>query len=411
MLFILKLLCSILIISNRIAIKTASSVDWCSIYSNQCQTCTNQVISCNSINTTNETNNMTLTFGSQTHSITLTHFETFDSLNFTSSTNLNRLVSLNLTSNNIVSIDDEENAAGLLLRQASNLVNLNLANNSLRNTFQFDSPLLCSLKNLTSLDLAQNHLENVDYRHKCSALSHLTSLNLKSNKLKTMSVTFLQKLSEWRANNRNFTVWLGGNEFRCNCVLLPFFKFLRANPSIVADVDTIVCSNESSWSTSLAFNRRRVIDSNLDHICDHTTTITTNFPKMKSTWKWKTTNFSIIPVHYSRGNVNSRTLLIFVVCSFLFGCCVLLLVKPKCFCLKNKQQQQHHPHLQLQQDDDLTLGQTSTASNRTLILADDDDQRPQKRLTYLFKVQILFYYKYLFSKRDLKYFFFNLKEL
>ena len=394
MLFILKLFCSILIISNRVAINKASNVDWCSVYSNKCQVCTNKVISCNNINNTSEINNMTLSFDSQTHSITLTHFKTFDSLNVTLS-NLKSLVSLNLTSNNIDSIDDENaSTLSLLLRQAPNLLNLNLANNSLRNTFQFDSPLLCSLKNLTSLNLAQNHLEKLDYLQKCTSLSHLTLLNLKSNKLKILSVTFLQKLSEWRANNRNFTVWLGGNEFRCNCVLLPFFKFLRVNPSIVADVDTITCSNESSWSTSLAFNRR-VIDSNLDHICDHTTT--TNLPKIRSTWKWKTTNYSIIPVHYSRGHVNSRTLLIFVVCSFLFGCCVLLLVKPKFFCLKNKQQQQqldhnhHHHHQQLQQEDDFSLGQTLSASNRTLILDDNDDQRrPQKRFIYLFKVNILF---------------------
>jgi hypothetical protein len=368
MLFIIILSFKIVIVQ----IKFTNSIrfEWCSIYASKCQICNNQTISCNNSNNNHMTYLDFSSFNSHVQSITLMN-GFFNSSKFTN-VSLNSLERLNLVANRISSIDNS------FLNQAPNLVELNLANNLLDT---FNGTSICQLQNLAYLNLEGNLIERVDFLNKkqpCS-LYKLNVLNLKSNKLRSLSVNFLNRLNELRASNNNFTVMLSGNEFRCNCALLPFLKFLRQKSSanIVTDIDLIRCGNDS-WSLKL---NKSVLDINLDHICDHTpslTTTTTTTTKQKMltqpTWIWKTTYFSIITTN--RGHISSRSLSIFVVCSFLFGCCLLLLVRPRCNRAKKQETTDETENDALRQ-----------TSYRNLIRAEGDSViGRRKRIDYFFKV-------------------------
>ena len=314
----------IILLNNQANAQITTSIhentDWCLNYSNKCQICNEQTISCNNINMTLES---PFNLSPFTRSISLAQNRLFSlDFSFASNTSLLTLEHLNLAENSIRTIETNR-----FFEQMPNLQQLILANNSLKSFSNQKDDILCTLNKLSTLNLENNQIEQIDFSNDCIHNSNLNSLNLKANKLKNLNANFINKLKLLRARNVNFTVMLGSNEFKCNCGLLSFYRFLKENQNytrpIVTDFSEVKC--DDTWSLKL---NQKLIDSNLEQICDHTSQWTTLNPA----WRWKTTHFTIISTN--RAHMNPKTLFIFVVATFLFGCCVLLLVKPKFINLK-----------------------------------------------------------------------------
>ena len=134
---------------------------------------------------------------------------------------------------------------------------LNLSNN------QIDMQMKESLKQISSLDLSYNGLTDNDldkpwwYQLKYH-FPDLTRLNLRHNKLESVSNQMIQMWNE----TRDLKLVLGGNPWRCSCSERPMLNFLMTSWSRIEDYNEILCNSGD-----------RLASLTLETMCSNITTV------------------------------------------------------------------------------------------------------------------------------------------
>ena len=143
------------------------------------------------------------------------------------------------------------------------------------------------------------------------------------------------KLAELRRKTPEFSVQLAQNDFKCDCLLYSFYKMLKNDPGIVSDSNELLCDHTYSWSMNA---NKRVVDTKLDLYCAGGSLATQSVKPVALSNTTLTISTRKTSKNSSNSRSSKRSLSMFVIGTFLFGCCILLLVKPKCFMQKNIRQ-------------------------------------------------------------------------
>ena len=125
----------------------------------------------------------------------------------------------------------------VLNKTSTTLEDLNLANNEIITLTNESTDMLCNLQSLKRLNLSNNYLTEVRME---PCPYNLIQLDLSYNKI-TFLGSFLTLLNQSMPNITD--LWLGNNNYMCNCYLIEFYEWLKANKHRVKDVENVICAD------------------------------------------------------------------------------------------------------------------------------------------------------------------------
>lgn len=125
----------------------------------------------------------------------------------------------------------------VLNKTSTTLEDLNLANNEIITLTNESTDMLCNLQSLKKLNLSNNFLAEVRMEP-CSY--NLNQLDLSYNNIMFLG-SFLTLLNQSMPNVTD--LWLGHNNYMCNCYLIEFYEWLKANKHRVKDVENVICAD------------------------------------------------------------------------------------------------------------------------------------------------------------------------
>lgn len=125
----------------------------------------------------------------------------------------------------------------VLNKTSTTLEDLNLANNEILTLTNESTDMLCNLQSLKRLNLSNNYLTEVRM-DPCAY--NLIQLDLSYNNIIFLG-SFLTLLNQSMPNVTDLR--LGHNNYMCNCYLIEFYEWLKANKQRVKDAENVVCAD------------------------------------------------------------------------------------------------------------------------------------------------------------------------
>ncbi|CAC5391066.1 unnamed protein product [Mytilus coruscus] len=141
---------------------------------------------------------------------------------------------------------------GEIFQNLRNVVYINLSKNKITN---IPNLLFQKQRNLERLDLSVNMIEDINF--KLSHMKKLTFLNLRNNRISTLSKDAINELDSIAKTNTNLTIDLGENNLVCNCDSESFVKWIINTPTILHRREEYECKTSQN-TISLLRNPREV---------------------------------------------------------------------------------------------------------------------------------------------------------
>ena len=240
-------------------------------------------------------------------------------------------INITITGNHIKVINDT-----IFYYNLTNLEYLNLSNNSIK--YLSGSNIFDNIPNLKELVLENNNLESLDFN--ISSLNDLSLVNLKSNKIARVNKDFIDEIKKMRSKNKKLSVLLADNPFICDCFIIHLHDLIISDAAIIQDYDQLTCSHQDSL---VRFKNKKIMDLKFDnendfHNCKNKPTTTTRRPypyTHNRTSKTTKSNFFPFVTRNPKQTHSLKSLLIFMLCSIIIGCTILLIMKIHCKLLKS----------------------------------------------------------------------------
>ncbi|CAG2204142.1 TLR13 [Mytilus edulis] len=141
---------------------------------------------------------------------------------------------------------------GEIFQNLHNVVYINLSKNKITN---IPNLLFQKQHNLERIDLSDNMIEDINF--KLSHMKKLTSLNLRNNRITTLSQYAMNELDSIAKINKNLTIDLAENNLACNCDSQSFVKWIIYTSTILHHREEYECKTSQN-TISLLQNPREV---------------------------------------------------------------------------------------------------------------------------------------------------------
>lgn len=157
--------------------------------------------------------------------------------------NFVNLESLHLTNAFTEAIDSKEYLLALeqifIGSNLSSLIKLHLEQNEI---WYFKNPkIFCNLPSLMDLHLGDNNLTDLSFDFTC--LRNLRFLDLRDNRINTLSNHTLMKFDDMPERGANVRIDMLGNPFNCDCNIADFLTWMRFTKVDVMDKEAYSCAD------------------------------------------------------------------------------------------------------------------------------------------------------------------------
>ncbi|CAC5391063.1 TLR13 [Mytilus coruscus] len=159
-----------------------------------------------------------------------------------------------LLQNNLLGLVLPTDVDGEIFQNLYNVEYINLSKNKIAN---IPNLLFKEQQNLERLDLSENMIDDINF--KISHMRKLIFLNVRNNRISTLSQYAMNELDSIAKDNKNLTIDLSGNNLVCNCDSLSFVKWIVNTPTNFHRLEKYECKTSKN-SISLFRNPREVYE-------------------------------------------------------------------------------------------------------------------------------------------------------
>ncbi|XP_071121921.1 toll-like receptor 4 [Mytilus edulis] len=159
-----------------------------------------------------------------------------------------------LLQNNLLGLVLPTDVDGEIFRNLYNVEYINLSKNKIAN---IPNLLFKEQHNLERLDLSENMIDDINFQ--ISHMRKLMFLNVRNNRISTLSQYAMNELDSVAKENNNLTIDLSGNNLVCNCDSLSFVKWIVNTPTNFHLLEKYECKT-SKKSISFFRNPREVYE-------------------------------------------------------------------------------------------------------------------------------------------------------
>ncbi|CAG2204151.1 unnamed protein product [Mytilus edulis] len=158
-----------------------------------------------------------------------------------------------LLQNNLLGLVLPTDVDGEIFQNLKNVGYINLSTNKIANI-----PYLVFKEqhNLERLDLSENMIDGINF--KISHMRKLMFLNVRNNRISTLSQYAMNELDSIAKYNKNLTIDLSGNNLVCNCDSLSFVKWIVNTPTHFHLLEKYECKTSKN-TLNLFRNPREVL--------------------------------------------------------------------------------------------------------------------------------------------------------
>ncbi|CAC5379929.1 unnamed protein product [Mytilus coruscus] len=146
-----------------------------------------------------------------------------------------------LLQNNLLGLILPTDVGGEIFQNLRDVVYINLSKNRITN---IPNLLFQKQLNLERLDLSENMIEEINF--KLSHIKKLTSLNLRNNRISTLSQYAMNELDSIAKINKNLTIDLAENNLVCNCDSQTFVEWIIYTPTILHHREEYECKTSQN---------------------------------------------------------------------------------------------------------------------------------------------------------------------
>ncbi|VDI06244.1 toll-like receptor 13, partial [Mytilus galloprovincialis] len=159
-----------------------------------------------------------------------------------------------LLQNNLLGLVLPTDVDGEIFQNLYNVKYINLSKNKIAN---IPNLLFKEQHNLERLDLSENMIDDINF--KISHMRKLMFMNVRNNRISTLSQYAMNELDSIAKENNNLTIDLSGNNLVCNCDSLSFVKWIVNTPTNFHLLEKYECKT-SKKSISFFRNPREVYE-------------------------------------------------------------------------------------------------------------------------------------------------------